>query len=546
MGRGNERNRPSDRQDCPLSLLYKSLRCGVTDNSASLTYRMAHSLAKFHFHSFANLLLNLLILGVVGYLLIADLRKTIKQEQAAETAQRLANDVRSLLSKQQTAVERLAKRAEVAKVLRQGNFRDQKRQAEEFRQLLPQSRAAWLLPTNIVAERKLPPLLDEACRDFVRRGATGKADARIEIHAAHTPAEHYDVLQPVLDENKIPLGFLLLSFSSAPLQSLVERQLSTSTYMELHQPPIGEIGEVTLKYGNRVEAEPDSAINVVLDPLPWSLKYWPADVHPAILAEGRQYYFIIMLIAALSLIVMSYSLYRSSVKSIQHDLKSLANMIRDVRSGTVRKDYPMQLDEFASALLYLKDSGRKLIEEKQMLREMGFLDHLSQLSNRRHFELRLKETFEARKKNGPSSLLILDIDRFKLVNDQYGHAVGDELIVKYAKALRRCVRQTDVLARLGGDEFCIIYTFTSLQKARVLSERLRKQLPREVHLNDGIVYPLRWSGGLSTMFKTDEKPDDVLARADQALLRAKESGRNITLLEESASSPTKPPRAVVV
>jgi len=65
---------------------------------------------------------------------------------------------------------------------------------------------------------------------------------------------------------------------------------------------------------------------------------------------------------------------------------SLANMIRDVRSGSVRKNYPMELDEFASALLYLKDSGQKLIEEKAKLREMGFIDHLSQLSNRRHFE----------------------------------------------------------------------------------------------------------------------------------------------------------------
>jgi diguanylate cyclase (GGDEF)-like protein len=506
---------------------------------------MSHSLAKFHFHSFANLLLNLLILGVVGYLLITDLRVATNQEQAAETAQRLASDVRGLLSNQRTAVEKLAKRPEVTITLRQGNIRDQQREAEELRKLLPQSKTAWLLPANSVSERKFPPLLDEACRDLVLRAAAGMANVPIEYHAAHTPDEHYDVLQPVLDENKRPLGFLLLSFESAPLQSIVERQVSTSAYMELHQLPIGEISEVAFNYGNRAETESAPAISVTLDPLPWTLKYWSANVHPAILAEGRQYYFLIMVVAALSLIVMSYSLYRSTVNSIQHDLKSLANMIRDVRSGTVRKDYPMELEEFASALLYLKDSGKKLIEEKQKLREMGLLDHLSQLSNRRHFELSLKEAFETQKINGPSSLLILDIDRFKLVNDRFGHAAGDELIVKFANVLRRCVRQTDVLARLGGDEFCIIYTFTPLQKARVLSERLRKQLPREVRLSHGIVHSLRWSGGLSVMCGTDKIPDDVLVRADQALLRAKESGRNTTLLEYSALSPAQPSRAVV-
>ena len=506
---------------------------------------MSHSLAKFHIHAFANLLLNLLILGVAGYLLIADLRETINQERAAETAQRLANDVRGILSSQRSAVERLSKRLEVINALRQGNLRDQQRQAEELRTQLPQAKAVWLLTASSVTAKQSPPLLDEACRDLVRRSAAGMADVPIESHTAHSPDEHFDVLQPVLDENKRPLGVLLLSFSHDPLQALVERQVSTSAYVELHQPPAGENAEVAFKHGRRAENGLAPVISVALDPLPWTLKYWPADARPAILAEGRIYYFFFILVAALSLIVMSYSLYRSTVKSVQHDLLSLANMIRDVRSGTVRRDYPMELDEFASALLYLKDSGKKLVEEKQKLRVMGFLDHLSQLSNRRHFELSLKEAFETRKINGPSSLLILDIDRFKLVNDRYGHAAGDELIVKVSNALRRCVRQTDVLARLGGDEFCIIYTFTSLEKARVLSERLRKQLPRELRLSHGIVHPLRWSGGLSVMCETDEKPDVVLMRADQALLRAKDSGRNTTLLEVPASAPAQPSRAIV-
>ena len=506
---------------------------------------MSHSLAKFHFHSFANLLLNLLILGVAGYLLIADLRESVNQERAADTAQRLANDVRGLLKSQQSAVRRLSERPEVINALRTGNLRDQQHQADELRAQLPQAKAAWLLSANGFTVRQFPPLLDEACRGLVRRAAAGMAGVPIESHAAHTADEHYDVVQTVLDEHKRPLGVLLFSFARAPLQALVGRQVSTSAYLELHQPPTAGNAEVAFMYGNQAATGHAPAISVTLDPLPWTLKYWPADAHPAILAQGRLYYFFIILVAASSLIVMSYSLYRSTVKSVQHDLKSLANMIRDVRAGTVRKDYPMQLDEFASALLYLKDSGKKLVEEKQKLREMGFLDHLSQLSNRRHFELSLKEAFETREINGPSSLLMIDIDRFKLVNDRYGHAAGDELIVKVSNALRRCVRQTDVLARLGGDEFCIIYTFTPLAKARVLSERLRKQLPREVRLKNGIVHPLRWSGGLSVMCETDGKSDVVLARADQALLRAKESGRNITLLEDSACVPPKPIRASV-
>ena len=504
---------------------------------------MSKSLAKFHFHSFANLLLNLLILGAAGYLLITDLREALLLERATETVQRLATELRGLLNSQQSAAETISRRPEVINALRQGNLLDLQRQAEEIRTQTPQARGAWLLPASIATDRKPPLLLDEASWDFVRRAASGATAMSVEFHAAHTPTEHYNLFRPVLDENKRLLGYLLISMPRAPLQALLERHISTSAYAELHQPPAGKNSVVVFRYGSRGVTESTPAISVPLNPLPWTLHYWPGEGRPAILVENRIYYFLLIMVAVTSLVVMSYSLYRSTVKSIQHDLKSLANMIRDVRSGSVRKDYPMELDEFASALLYLKDSGRKLIEEKAKLREMGFIDHLSQLSNRRHFELKLSEAFDMRKTNGPSSLLIIDVDRFKFVNDQYGHAAGDELVVKFAKALRNCVRQTDVLARLGGDEFCIIYTFTGLENARALAERLRKQLPREVRLSHGIVHPLRWSGGLSVMTEEDGKSDEVLARADQALLRAKESGRNTTLLDIPASAPADPPRA---
>ncbi|MBS1235374.1 MAG: hypothetical protein H6R46_169 [Proteobacteria bacterium] len=500
---------------------------------------MSKSLSKFHFHSFANLLLNLLILGAAGYLLTTDLRETLLQERATETAQRLATELRGLLNSQQSAVETISRQPEVINALRQGNPLDLQRQAVEIRTQMPQARGAWLLPASMANDRKPPLQIDEASWEFVRRAASGATAMPVEFHA-----EHYDLFRPVLDENKRLLGYLLISMPRAPLQALVERTISTSAYAELHQPPAGGNSEVVFTYGSHGVTVSTPAISVSLNPLPWTLHYWPGEGRSAILAGNRLYYFFLILVAVVSLVVMSYSLYRSTVKSIQHDLMSLANMIRDVRSGSVRKNYPMELDEFASALLYLKDSGRKLIEEKAKLREMGFIDHLSQLSNRRHFELKLSEAFDTRKINGLSSLLIIDVDRFKFVNDQYGHAAGDELIVKIAKALRNCVRQTDVLARLGGDEFCIIYTFTSLENARALAERLRKQLPREMHLSHGIVHPLRWSGGLSVMSKEDGKSDDVLVRADQALLRAKEAGRNATLLDIPASAPADPPRAV--
>jgi len=227
---------------------------------------------------------------------------------------------------------------------------------------------------------------------------------------------------------------------------------------------------------------------------------------------------------------------RRVARAVREDIKSIGRMFHDVRHGGLRDAYPMALEEFTGVFQYLRDSGRRLVEEKEKLKGLGLIDHLSQLSNRRHFERRLKELHEASKTHGPSSVLIIDMDHFKAVNDHYGHDVGDALIVAFAKALRGAVRQTDFLARLGGDEFCIIYPYTPLTKATAYVERLRKQLPRAVHLPKSIEHPLKWTGGLSVMAGTDTKFDEVLWRADKALIRAKEAGRNVTEIFPPAST----------
>ena len=255
----------------------------------------------------------------------------------------------------------------------------------------------------------------------------------------------------------------------------------------------------------------------------------PATAVPSLILSGnRNYYFAVILIAFVIIAIVLFRLYRQTLRAVRHDIHSLIRMFRDLREGHVRVEYPMALREFSEIFDYLRDHGQKLVKEKEKLKDMGLMDHLSQLGNRRHFETRLKELFDASKANGPSSVLIIDMDHFKAVNDKHGHDAGDALIVGFSDALRKVVRQTDVLVRLGGDEFCIIYSYAPLEKATALVERLRKQLPREIPLPKGVMHQLRWTGGLSTMSDKDIKPDDVLWRADQALLQAKESGRNMT------------------
>lgn len=258
-------------------------------------------------------------------------------------------------------------------------------------------------------------------------------------------------------------------------------------------------------------------------------------------------YVAIVFTALAGIIGLGVWLFLITVPTVRHDIYTLVRMFKDVRQGAVRVAYPIMLTEFAAAHRYLRSWGMEMVAEKERLKGMGLIDHLSQLSNRRHFELRLKELFDSSRTHGTSSVLIIDIDYFKQVNDKHGHDAGDALIVQFAALLRTNVRHTDVLARLGGDEFCIIYTYVPLNKAQELVERLRRALPREVELKPDVRHGLRWTGGLSAFHDADLKPDDVLRRADQALFRAKEDGRHRTVIyDPDIGLPTAPPPAAPV
>jgi diguanylate cyclase (GGDEF)-like protein len=237
-------------------------------------------------------------------------------------------------------------------------------------------------------------------------------------------------------------------------------------------------------------------------------------------------------------------LYRRTSRALRHDIDSLLRLFSDMRDGSVRVNYPMELREFTEIFSSLRRSGKQLVEEKEQLKDLGLIDHLSQLPNRRYFETRLGELFERRQTHGLSSVLLIDLDHFKAVNDSHGHDAGDALISAFAGALRRYVRKTDFVARLGGDEFCIIYPHNPLASSAAFAERLRWELPPEVALPNGAHHALRWTGGLSVMTDADAKFDDVLWRADQALFRAKEGGRN-TLRVHDPEFPPEPRQLAV-
>ena len=148
--------------------------------------------------------------------------------------------------------------------------------------------------------------------------------------------------------------------------------------------------------------------------------------------------------------------------------------------------------------------------------------------NRLYFSSRLKEEIErAKRYNHPLSLILLDIDFFKKINDTYGHDVGDLVLKTVSQIVLENIRKSDLFARIGGEEFAILLPDTSKDKAILVAEKLRETIEKTpIILPNGKQIKVTISLGVTSL-KKDDNESSFIKRADEALYDAKKSGRNV-------------------
>jgi diguanylate cyclase (GGDEF)-like protein len=189
---------------------------------------------------------------------------------------------------------------------------------------------------------------------------------------------------------------------------------------------------------------------------------------------------------------------------------------------------------FASALA---NEASVALENARLFREverLSLTDPLTGLRNRRGFldDARRNVELTIRHKH-PLSVLMLDIDHFKRVNDTYGHATGDKVLTGIALVCRKHMRTTDLLARFGGEEFCFLLPETTSQNALLLAERLRTSIAAAGFEAEAQSFSVTVSIGISECIGEKDSIEKLLARSDEALYQAKNTGRNRVVIWRS-------------
>lgn len=188
-------------------------------------------------------------------------------------------------------------------------------------------------------------------------------------------------------------------------------------------------------------------------------------------------------------------------------------------------------DKVQERTLELNIALQELEEANHELEQKNTLDELTGLFNRRFYDQKILAEYRRSKRNlTPLSLVLIDIDHFKAVNDTHGHLAGDECLVWVSEQIKMSLkRSSDTAFRYGGEEFCLILPDTDSQGAIALAEVLRKSVTKQAYRYQNVEIPLTISCGISTYVQQPEiQPEQLFAYADKALYQAKDAGRNQT------------------
>lgn len=462
----------------------------------------------------------------------------LSQTQERHTSQRapnyagklLAGQIEAITSDWSRATQAIAQSPLTLQLLQTQDETARRDQLDKIISLHPHLGTVHIISSDQAGGQK--PISDLLTQQQLRLLET----VRVGQHKApilHAESLRLSLSEPVRSTDGSIIGYVFITRQLKEISSLFNQSPLLNGYAELLQ--VGTSSDILLKRGNEQLKTRGNPETIAIEGSPWRLVIWSNPNLSVLSTNTTQTILLTSFVLALLICAVFGLAYRASNRALQSDLSVLTKLFSDITHDRMRKHYNVRLKELKNGYHVMYQLGKLMLGKHLRIISSADTDHLSQVNNRRSFEAKQRSVFARVKEGWAHSLLILDIDNFKQVNDTYGHDAGDQLIIQFGKALKQYLRGSDFVTRLGGDEFCVIFPNTPLIKAQELAQRLRDKMPQELELKPELLHTVSWSGGLAEYNRHDKSENAALARADQALLEAKRAGRNRTEINAAAA-----------
>ena len=233
---------------------------------------------------------------------------------------------------------------------------------------------------------------------------------------------------------------------------------------------------------------------------------------------------ILFILSVIILLSVIYVLRKKILEPIEYLHQAILAFRNNEKDIPKQKFYKDEIGQMIEQFFQMKE---KIDEDNEKLRQLATTDSLTKIYNRRaFFEIANSFFTLAKRENIELSILILDIDFFKKINDTYGHVTGDRVLQHLVQVVQETLRKSDIFARYGGEEFIVLLPNTSLDAAQHVAQKIRQQVEKSpCHIDKTDIF-ITISIGCSAYKKDDNSLNEIILRADKALYIAKENGRN--------------------
>ena len=466
----------------------------------------------------------LLISAIVNLLLVRSHYQNYENQQIHEQVKNKALIIGRQLKIYKQVIANLAAEPNTRDMLLFGDNTTSHNWAVEMRKYIPQSIGIALLSRNgVVLGDPVTLRLGPQCMTDLTRLSQGENVDHPPIHRDIPELSHYDLTTPVYDEEGEQMGILFVSFSLDTLKAVLQESVSKEQLLQLLEAD----GEPIAVAGAISTSREQYSVSMPVPDSSWTIKVTEN------LASSSPIYLTLSLsnvmtsAAVISLIIFFIAYVTRIVKS---DYEKVKHKLAEVSESVFNEEAPsIQLKESAEILPYVEYIARDIQKKQQMIANQSWVDDLTGLPNRRHFNNEFVRAYNLARRGIPMAVVLIDLDNFKKLNSQAGKTAGDQALKLFANTLQQYCRKTDFAARLGGDEFALLLLDMQPDKIRPCLEKLSETFLEQQERHPAVPDELRCTISCGYTFinvHRDYNAAAVLTRADKTLDAAKAQGKN--------------------